>query len=70
MGRTPLAVVLSRFWQWICNVAVLGGGGEGTYGARVRGCGYDVEEAHIGNIVEVDFFFENYGQSFAIQSDG
>ena len=66
MGRPFVAGIFAGFGERVGDVAVLGGGGEGADGRGVGRGGDGFEEAHVGDVVEVDFFFEDYGETFAV----
>lgn len=66
MGRALFAGLVARFGEGIGEEAVLGGGGEGAEGVGVGGGGDGVEEVHVEDVVEVDFFFEDYYEAFSV----
>lgn len=70
MRRTLVTAILARFGKRICNIAVVGGGGEGANRVRVRGRRNCVEKTHVGNVVEVDLGFKHDGESFSIKTNG
>lgn len=70
MGWASFSSIFSRFGQRIGNVAILRRGRECADSGRIRGCGNNVEESHVGDIVEVDLFFENHGQAPSVKAHG
>lgn len=70
MWGPSLARVLSWLRHGQCEVTILRGGRQGTYGVRV-GRSIDSEEhGHILDIIDIDDLFEYNGQATAVQSNG
>lgn len=70
MRRSPFASILSWFGQGIGDVAILGGGRQSADGGRVRRSRNDIEESHVGDVVQVNLFLENYGQAPSVEAHG
>lgn len=70
MGGAPFACVLSRLRHRIRDITVLRRRRKRANGVGVRGCGYGINEAHVGDVVEIDFGFEDDGESFPVQTYG
>ena len=70
VGWSPGVGLLARLGEWVGEVAVLGGWGQGADGIGVGGGVDGVDEAHVADVVEVDLLLEDDGESFAVQSDG
>lgn len=72
VGRSRFRCVvglIAGFGERVHEVAVLGGWGEGAYCLGVGGRRNRVEEAHVADIVDIDLFFENNGESLAVEAD-
>lgn len=67
--RGPPGVgVLARLGQRVRDEAVLRRRRQGADGRRVRRRGYRVDEAHVANVVEVDFLLEDDGEALAVEA--
>lgn len=70
MGGSSCLGVFSWFRKRVGDEAVLRGGGKSADGGRVWRSGDGMEEAHVADIVEIDFLFEHYGKSLSVESHG
>ena len=61
---------VAGFGERVDEEAVLGGRGEGADGVGVRGGVDGVEEAHVADVVDVDFLLEDDNESLAVEADG
>lgn len=62
--------VFSWLRKRVGDEAVLRGGGECADGGRVRRSRDSMEEAHVTDIVEIDFLFEYHGKPLSVETHG